>query len=203
MQDLSCSITLSDMYLCGCPCMPARDIGYIGKSSIHMWPDLPKRVLCTCSFKSHFAMPFDWYNNRLTVHAYTIAKGSMSILLLRPHSQACLASMGAWMVCKWLQLAWSGRQPAGNHHRTGWWDWASSSYILWCVEMKTAWIDAIWPCIRRACHFVVPNHPPPSTPIRLLVVSTTLWNKLSKMVNISTSYPLKSPSTEWSWMTID
>ena len=41
-------------------------------------------------------------------------------VLLRPHSQACLASMDAWVVCKWLQLPWSGKQPAGNHHRTGW-----------------------------------------------------------------------------------
>ena len=35
-----------------------------------------KRVLCAQSFKSHFSPPFDRYNNRLTIHAYTIAKGS-------------------------------------------------------------------------------------------------------------------------------
>ena len=42
-----------------------------------------------------------------------------------------------------------------------------------------------------------------SLPIGLLVVSTTLWNKLSKMAGISTSYPLNSPSIEWSWITVN
>ena len=40
-----------------------------------MWPDLPKGVFYAHSFKSHFSPPFDRYNNRLTVDAYTIAKG--------------------------------------------------------------------------------------------------------------------------------
>ena len=47
------------------------------------------------SFKSQFSAPFDRYNNRLTAHAYTIEKG---LLLLKPHSWACLTSMGARMV---------------------------------------------------------------------------------------------------------
>ena len=42
------------------------------------------------------------------------------LLLLRLHSQVCLASTGARVVCKWLQLARPGIQLAGNHHRTGW-----------------------------------------------------------------------------------
>ena len=36
-----------------------------------------KRCLFAHSFKSHFLPPLDRYNNRLTVHAYTIAKASM------------------------------------------------------------------------------------------------------------------------------
>ena len=38
--------------------------------------DLPKGVLYAHNFKSHFLPPFDRYNNRPTVHACTIAKGS-------------------------------------------------------------------------------------------------------------------------------
>ena len=41
-----------------------------------MWLDLPKGVLYAHNFKSYFSLPFDKYNNRLTVHACTIAKGS-------------------------------------------------------------------------------------------------------------------------------
>ena len=44
---------------------------------IYMWPDLSKGALYTHSFRSHFSPPFNKYNNRLTVHAYNIAKGSM------------------------------------------------------------------------------------------------------------------------------
>ena len=42
----------------------------------HMWLDLPKGILYAHYFKSHFLLPFDRYNNRLTVHACNIAKAS-------------------------------------------------------------------------------------------------------------------------------
>ena len=42
----------------------------------HMWLYLPKGVLYAHSFKSHFLPPLNRYNNRLTVHAYTIANAS-------------------------------------------------------------------------------------------------------------------------------
>ena len=65
---------------------------------------MSKDVLHTYSFKP-------WYNNRLTVHVYTIAKIMLNSLhLLKFHSQACLTSRGAWVVFKCLQLAWSNRQ---------------------------------------------------------------------------------------------
>ena len=44
--------------------------------SAYMWLDLPKGVLYEHNFKSHFSLPFYRYNNRLTVHTCTIAKGS-------------------------------------------------------------------------------------------------------------------------------
>ena len=53
------------------------------------------------------------------------------------------------------------------------------------------WIDAIWPhknfWIERASHFSATHHPPPSTPIGVLVVMTTLWNMLSNIVGNSIS----------------
>ena len=49
---------------------------FIKHSSLaHLWPDLPKGVLYTHSFESHFSWSFDRYN-RPTVHACTIVKAS-------------------------------------------------------------------------------------------------------------------------------
>ena len=42
-----------------------------------MRPDMWIGVLHAHSFKSHFSPPFNRYNNRLTVHVYTIARSSM------------------------------------------------------------------------------------------------------------------------------
>ena len=77
-----------------------------------------QRVLYKHSFRSHFLLSFDRYNNRLTVHACTIAKSSTVWFLLRPHSRACLASTEVRVVCYWLQLSRPGRQMAENHYRT-------------------------------------------------------------------------------------
>ena len=44
--------------------------------SIYIWNQICQKGSYTHSFKSHFSQPFDRYNNRLTVHAYTIAKAS-------------------------------------------------------------------------------------------------------------------------------
>ena len=57
------------------------------------------------------------YTNSSCLYHCQIFNG---LLLLRPHSRACLASTDARVVCKWLQLARPGRQPAGNHYRTDW-----------------------------------------------------------------------------------
>ena len=48
------------------------------------------------SFKSHFSLPFDRYNNRPTAHAYERFKG---LLLLSPNLRACLVFTGDWVVC--------------------------------------------------------------------------------------------------------
>ena len=166
-----------------------------------------KRISYVHNFKYHFSPPFDRYNNWLTVHACKIAKGSRGYFYWGLiHGPVWHPSVLKWSV-NGSKLPNHADSQQGittglageTEHRC--------SYILWYVEPKTSWIDVIWPYqfswIRRPCHFVVPHHPPPSTPTGVLVVLTTLWNKLSKMVGISISYLLKSPSTEWSWITID
>ena len=46
-----------------------------------------------------------------------------SLLSLRPFSQACLVSTSARVTFKWPHLPLTSRQPAVNHHTTGWWVW--------------------------------------------------------------------------------
>ena len=172
-----------------------------------MWLDLPKDVLYAHNFKSYFSPPFDRYNNRLIVHACTIAKDSTVYFYW------CLIRGPIWRppVLGWSVNGSNFPGQADNRQgittglagKTGHW----SSYIMWHVELKTAWIAAILAIKQflygRSHHFVAPHHPPPSIPKGLLVVLTALWNKLFKMAGISTSCPLKNPSTEWSWITID
>ena len=63
-----------------------------------MWLDLPKGVLYVHSFKSHFSPPLDRYNNRLTVHANTIAKASTICFYW---------GLSHWPVWRPLVLGWS------------------------------------------------------------------------------------------------
>ena len=106
---------------------------------------MPIEVLYTHSFKSHFSPPFDRYNDRLTVHVYTIARSSMVCfyqgLIHRP----------VWhpWVLRWFlnasnlsgqadsQQGITTRQASEIGHQC--------SYILQYVGLKTARIDAIWP----------------------------------------------------------
>ena len=130
-----------------------------------MWPDLWKGVLYTHSFKSHFSLPFNRYNHRLKVHAYTIVKGSTIYfywgLIHRP--VWCPPVLG-WSV-KGSNLPNQTDSWQGINTRLGGETEHQRSYILWYVELKTAWIDVIWPykflLIGRFCHFVAPHHPPP------------------------------------------
>ena len=53
---------------------------FVQKLACHMCVNVKLKLSCTvyvCSFKSHFSLPFDRYNNRLTVYAYTIYKGAV------------------------------------------------------------------------------------------------------------------------------
>ena len=104
-----------------------------------------KEVLYTHNFKLHFSPPFDRYNNRLTVHACNIAKGSTVYfywgLIHRP---VWHQSVLGWSVngSNFPDQA-DSRQgiTIGLAGETG----HRSSYILWHVQLKTAWIEAIWP----------------------------------------------------------
>ena len=109
-------------------------------------------------FKPHFSPPFDRYNNRLTVHVYTIARSSMVCfprpvsrpgVLLWPLSHSNLPGQAD------SQQGIVTRQTSETGHQC--------SYILWYVGLKTAWIDAIGPykyfLIRATHHFVTTHHP--------------------------------------------
>ena len=107
--------------------------------------DLPKMVLYAHNFKSHFSPWFDRYINRLTVHAYTIAKGSMVYFnwgLI--HGPVWWPLVLGWSVngsnLPSQADSWQGitTGPAG---KAGHW----FGYILWHIETKTAWNDVIWP----------------------------------------------------------
>ena len=124
---------------------------------IYMWPNLPKGILYTHSFRSYFSQQFDRYNNRSTVHACTIAKASTVCfywgLLHGPD----------WCprMCEWLQLAdsWQGFTTvlAGETEHI-------CSYICdvwnWKQPELKPFGHKIF-CIRSSHHFVAPHHPPP------------------------------------------
>ena len=94
-----------------------------------------------------------------------------------------------------------------NHHTTGWWDWPwilATFWDIWSLkqpELMPFGHKKFW--IKKACHLVATHHPPSYTHIDVFVVLSTLWNKLSKMVDNLTNYLL------WSWfndrplMTVD
>ena len=166
------------------------------------WPDLSKEVLNTHCFKSHFSPPFDRYNNRLTAHAYTITKGSTVYFYWgHIHRPVWHPRVLGWSV--------NGSNLPGqaDSHRESPQDWLVRLAVdiatfcdMWSwkqLEVMPFGHRIFW--IRKSCHFVAPHHPPTHHHYRLLVVSTTLRKKLSKMADkkdISTSYPLKSPTTE-------
>ena len=97
------------------------------------------------SFKSHFSWLFDRYNNRLTVHAYTIAKGSTVCFYWGLiHGPVWRPRMLGWSVNgsnlpgqadSWQRI--TTRLAGETGHQC--------SYILWHVELKTAWVETIWP----------------------------------------------------------
>ena len=90
----------------------------------YMWPDLPKGVLYTHSFKTHFSSPSVSYISAPTAYVFYYCWKLNSLLSLRPFSQACLASTSARVAFKWPHLPLASRQPAVNHHTTGWWVWS-------------------------------------------------------------------------------
>ena len=105
----------------------------------NMWPYLWKEVLYTHSFKSHFSPQFDRYNDRLTVHAHTIAKDSTVYfywdLIYGPvwHPRVLVWSVNGSNYFPSQADSQQGittRLAGVTEHRC--------SYILWYVEPKTA-----------------------------------------------------------------
>ena len=103
-----------------------------------------KGTLLAHYFSVHFLLLLDGYNNRLTVHVCTIAKSTM----------VCY-NWGFFLYHHWrLRIfGWSINSPilSGQaNSQQGITTWLVGetghglSYILWYVELKIAWIDAIW-----------------------------------------------------------
>ena len=105
---------------------------------------MPKGVLYAHNFKTHFSPPLDRYNNRLTFHAYTIAKASTVCFYWG------LIHGPVWhpWVLGWSVNGSSLLSQADNRQgittrlagENGHW----CRYILWHVELKTVWIEASW-----------------------------------------------------------
>ena len=98
---------------------------------VYIWDHISHSLSFT--FHCHLTYTVQQYTNSSYYQKFK------SLLLLKPHSWACLMSRGAGVVYKLIQLACPNRQPAGNCHKTGWWDWTLMyvhSYILWYVGLK-------------------------------------------------------------------
>ena len=111
----------------------------------HMWLDLPKGALFAHNFKSHFSPPLDRYSNKLTVHAYTIAKASTVCFYWGLiHGPVWHPRVLGWSV-NGSNLPGQAENRQGITTRLAGETGHRSSYILGHVELKTAWIEAIWP----------------------------------------------------------
>ena len=117
---------------------------------IHMW-QISLMVPCSHTFYCSISPPLNRYSNRLTVHVYAVA-----IIQQSAFTEASFfglsESKSAQVVYRWPHLAWTSRQPTGNHCMTGWCDLAC---ILWYVESKTAWIDIIYFLSQNPTHWLL------------------------------------------------
>ena len=156
-----------------------------------MWTDLPKDALHAHNFSVHFSLPLDGHTHSTCVYH---SRKYNSLFLLSLYLRVLRWSIngpifpGQANSCKGI-TTWL---PSETGH--------GFSYILWYVELKTTWIDAIkaykifW--VETPTIFWLPTTPP-LIPIGVLVVLSTLWNKLSKMVGILTSYVFIEELIHW------
>ena len=130
------------------------------------------------SFKSHLSSPFN--SSCVIILLYNCQKFT-SLLLLRPHSWACLTFMGDWllgcMVFKWFQLviAWPSRHVATVNKELPQ-DWLVRLGIdvavlcdMWTI---TASVKGNY-FLKWNPHFMAANCPPPTIFIEMLVVVTS------------------------------
>ena len=121
-----------------------------------MWLDLPKGVLYAHSFKSYFSPLFDRYNNRLKVSKVYFYWGLIHGPVWHPRVLGWSVNDSNLPSQADSQQRIATRLSGETRHRC--------SYILWYVELKTAWIDAIWPYkifwIWRSRNFMAPHHHP-------------------------------------------
>ena len=132
---------------------------------IHMWPDLPKGSYAhTVSSLIRISLPFNRYNSRLTVYV----KGSTVYFFYWGliHGPVCRSQVRRWSV-NGSNLPGQADSQQGITTRLAGDTLHQCSYILQHVELKTAWIDTIWPYknfeLKESTTLWLPTtpHPPP------------------------------------------
>ena len=110
----------------------------------NLWPDLPKGVLHTHHFKTHFSLPFDSYINGPTAHVFNTAEGGticfQSSLFLEPvwHSKVLgWPSNGPIFPWQAESRLWFTTQLADAFGH-------GFSYFVWHLEVKMAPMEVIW-----------------------------------------------------------
>ena len=139
-----------------------------------MWPDLPKPATYAHNGKERFSPTIDRSINKLTNCHNTTATSwlvcfSWGLFLRpvrRPRVLGCSLSVTGWLV----QAAALLKITTWLVHDVG----HGFSYILWHFECNGASFQATSPrkllSFAVTHHFVATHHPPPSTPIEVLVV---------------------------------
>ena len=111
---------------------------------VYVWPDLPKGILYTHSFKTHFSLPFDNCINGPTAHVFKYCLRLNSLLSLR----AVLKPV--WY--PWV-LGWSSNDPIFSWQADSWL-WFTTrladefghglNCFVWHMEVKMAPMEVIW-----------------------------------------------------------
>ena len=88
-----------------------RQISHANFTTIILCDQICLQVSYTCTVQVLLSLPFDRYDNSVTVYAYMYhCQKFNGLLLLSHHSWACLVSMGAWVAFKWLTKQTAGRE---------------------------------------------------------------------------------------------
>ena len=169
-----------------------------------MWPDLPKEVLYTHSFKTYFSLSSVSYMIALTAHVFNTAEGRTVCFYL-----------GLFLKPVWHPqlFAWPSNAPIFPWEADSWlWitTWLADEFgygfscFVWHVKVKMALMEVI--CFSEdvafACHFMAPCPPTFIPPDRSASGTDYASKKSSKMVGNPASYPVYSRYSGLLWIAI-